>query len=165
MVWGRYSFFGLVVASVIFIADRANKIWLVDIWDLAERGRVELTPFLDLVLVWNRGVSYGLFAQGTDTGRYLLFAFAIVVSIALVIWLARADGRGMALGLGLVIGGAISNASDRLIYGAVADFYSLHAMGFYWYVFNLADVAIVAGVAALLYVSFGSDHKSAENGA
>lgn len=154
----------MVLAALVFVADRANKYWMVSVWDLAARGRVEVTPFLDLVMVWNRGVSYGLFTQSSDAGRYGLFVFALVVSGALFLWLAQAHGRLFAFSLGLIIGAALSNAADRLIYGAVADFYSLHAMGYYWYVFNSADIAIVAGVAVLLYDSFASGHKSAENG-
>jgi signal peptidase II len=159
--WGAYSRTGLGLAAIVFVLDRVNKHLLVDLYDLGERGRVALIPVLDLVLVWNRGVSYGLLPQDGDLGRYLLAAFAVIVSAVLALWLARAEGRAFAFGLGLVIGGALSNAVDRLIWGAVADFYSLHAFGFYWYVFNLADAAIVAGVAGLLYVSFFAGHKSA----
>jgi len=154
----------MVLAVLVFIVDRGNKYWFVDIWGLGARGRVELTWFLDLVLVWNRGISYGLLAQEGETGRYLLFGFAIVVCVILVFWLARAQELVFGLGLGLIIGGAVSNAVDRLVYGAVADFFSLHAYGFYWYVFNLADVAIVVGVVLLLYVSFVTGHKTAGNG-
>lgn len=162
LIWGQYSAFGLWLALAVFVTDRANKYWLVDFWDLAAKGRVTLAPFFDLVLVWNRGVSYGLLTQESDLGRYLLFAFAIIISCVLIVWLAYSETKLWAFGLGLVIGGALSNAADRLIYGAVADFFSLHAFGFYWYVFNLADMAIVAGVAVLLYFSFSDSHKSAE---
>ncbi len=162
--WGPFSPLGMGLALLVFLADRAHKYWMVSIWDIAARGRVEVTPFFDLVMVWNRGVSYGLFTQESDAGRYGLFAFALMVTGALILWLARAHGRLFAVALGLVIGAALSNAADRLIYGAVADFFSLHAMGYYWYVFNAADIAIVAGVALLLYDSFANGHKTAENG-
>lgn len=162
--WGPYSRGALTLAAGVFVLDRLNKAWLVDVYGLAERGRVAVAPFFDLVMVWNRGVSYGLLAQHGEAGPYLLAAFAAIVSAALVLWLARADRPLFAASLGLVIGGALSNAVDRLVWGAVADFYSLHAFGFYWYVFNLADVAIVAGVVGLLYVSFFSGHKMAGNG-
>lgn len=156
---------GLVLAALLFVADRANKHWLVDIFGLAEKGRIAVAPFLDVVLVWNRGISYGLLPQQDTFGQSLLAAFAIIVSAALIVWLLRSRGTLLSVSLGCVIGGALSNAVDRLLWGAVADFYSLHGFGFYWYVFNIADVAIVAGVAGLLYVSFFDGHKSAENDA
>ena len=161
-VWGPRSAFGLVLALAVFVADRANKIWFLDGLALAQRGRVEVTPFFDLVMVWNRGISYGLFPQDSDLGRWGLVLFAVAASIGLAVWLARSVGTATPAALGLIIGGALGNALDRVLYGAVADFYSLHAFGFYWYVFNLADVAIVAGVALLLYLSLATSHKSAE---
>ena len=101
-------------------------------------------------MVWNPGVSYGLFEQDTAAGRWVLVAFNLVACAGLWFWLAR-QGRGWdAFAIGLVIGGALGNALDRAIYGAVADFFSLHAFGYYWYVFNVADVAIVLGVGMML---------------
>jgi signal peptidase II len=161
-VWGPRSRFGLATALAVLVIDRVNKHWLVDQYDLARRGAVELTGFLDLVMVWNRGVSYGLLQQDGDAGRYALVGLALALSAVLVVWLARTASAFVALGLGLVIGGALSNPIDRLVWGAVADFYRLHAWGYSWYVFNLADAAIVAGAAILLYSSFDVGHKSAE---
>jgi signal peptidase II len=104
--------------------------------------------------VKNIGISYSLFDQQSQTGQYFLAGFAAVASIGMWLWLNRSKGgRLMAVSLGLIIGGAIGNAIDRLRLGGVADFFSLHAAGFHWYVFNIADIAIVAGVAALLYES------------
>jgi signal peptidase II len=161
-VWGPRSGLGLVVAGAVFAVDRANKHWLVDVYDLTSRGVIELTGFLDLVMVWNRGISYGLFEQDGDLGRAVLVALAVVLSVVLVIWLARTRARAVAVGLGLILGGALSNPVDRLIWGAVADFYRLHLFGYSWYVFNVADGAIVAGAAILLYLSLDFGHKSAE---
>ena len=124
---------------------------MINVYEIANKGRVEVTPFLDLVMVWNRGVSYGMFSQHGDTGRYLLTGFALLVAVALVFWLAHQVTLLAAVSLGLIIGGAVGNAIDRVNYGAVADFFSLHAFGYNWYVFNIADVAIVAGVIGLLY--------------
>jgi signal peptidase II len=93
-----------------------------------------------------------------------LSAFALVTSIALMVWVARAaTGWLMAMSIGLIVGGAIGNAIDRLWLGGVADFYLLHAYGYSWYVFNIADVAIVAGVAGLLYDSFVPTRQGAAN--
>jgi signal peptidase II len=114
------------------------------------------------VFVKNTGVSYGLFLQDTRHGQWLLAAFAALAVLAMALWLAHgAIGKLVAVCLGLIMGGALSNAIDRLLIGGVADFFSFHAFGFYWYVFNLADVAIVAGVAGLLYDSFGPSRNRA----
>jgi signal peptidase II len=152
-VWGPFTPFGLCVAFVACALDQAHKWWMLESYAIAARQPVRVTPFFDLVLVWNPGVSYGLFPQDSPAGRALLLAIAGLASVALCLWLARASGRLAAFGLGAVIGGAVGNAIDRVVHGAVADFFSLHAFGFNWYVFNLADMAIVAGVAIVLYES------------
>jgi len=154
---GPFTRFGVVVALIVCAIDQAVKLWLLNVFDLANRGIVRLTPFLDLVLTWNTGISYGLFPQESDFGRYVLLALKAGAVLVLWIWLARAESRLTALSLALIIGGAIGNAIDRLAYGAVADFVLFHistpAFNFTWYVFNLADAAIVAGVVGLLYES------------
>ena len=144
---------GVTVAAIGLALDQAVKTWLLFGYQLADRGRVAVTPFFDLVLVWNRGVSYGLFPAESQTQVWFLLAVKTAITIALIVWLLRATDRLTAFALGLLIGGAIGNSIDRLLYGAVVDFVSLHWNGFYWYVFNLADVWIVAGVAVLLYES------------
>ena len=157
-LYGPLTRLGLVAALVAGVADQALKLWLLFGFDLANRGLVRLTPFLDIVLAWNTGISYGLFPQDTDFGRYVLLALKLAAVVALWVWLALAESRLTAVALGLIIGGALGNAVDRLAYGAVADFVLFHittpSFNFNWYVFNLADAAIVAGVAGLLYESF-----------
>ena len=160
-VWGPWSALGLGVALVSGLIDQAHKYWMIEIYRIAEKGRVEAAPFLDLVFVINKGISYGLFTQDDPSGQYLLAGFAFFVSIALTVWLARsANNRVMAISIGLIIGGAVANAIDRLHLGGVADFFSLHAFGYYWYVFNIADAAIVAVVVGLLYDGFISSPDS-----
>lgn len=149
--WGPATGLGLATAAIIFAVDQAYKYWILHIYRLGERGVVEITSFLNLVMVWNPGVSYGLFAQETEWGRWLLVAFNIVAVIGLWFWLARQHKGWEAFAIGLIMGGALGNALDRALYGAVADFFSLHAFGYYWYVFNIADVAIVLGVIILLF--------------
>jgi signal peptidase II len=155
MLWGPLTRFGLAVAVAAAAIDQAAKLWLLFIFDLGARGIVTLTPFLDLVLTWNTGISYGLFRQEGPLGQWALLALKAIAVILLWIWLARATTRLTALSLGLIIGGAIGNAIDRYAYGAVADFVLFHvttgSFSFKWYVFNLADVVIVAGVIGLLY--------------
>jgi signal peptidase II len=168
--WGPLSGLGLAVALLAGVADQVSKLWLLYGFNLEGRAPVAVAPFVDLVLTWNSGISYGLFQQRELLGAVALLAFKVVVVIGPWVWLARASSRLTAVALGLIIGGALGNAIDRLHWSGVMDFVLLHVetTGFYfrWYVFNLADVAIVAGVAALLYGSFwaGSPQKRPDPG-
>jgi len=155
--WGPLSAPGLVVAAITCAIDQASKFWLMFVFDLGSRPRLAMTPFLDLLLTWNTGISYGLFAQQGPIGQWALLAFKAAAVALLWVWLARAPSRLTAAALGLIIGGALGNAIDRLHWPGVLDFVLLHvetaSWSFRWYVFNLADVAIVAGVVGLLYES------------
>ena len=155
-LWGPHSRLGLVVLAIVFVLDQASKTWLIQGYDLEQKQPLVLTPFMDFVLLWNRGVSYSLFESNM---QWALVLFSVCISIVLWRWLARTPRKLSAVGLGLVIGGALGNSVDRLIYGAVADFVHLFWGNFHWYVFNLADCAIVAGVVLLFYDSW---HESAE---
>jgi signal peptidase II len=161
---GPFTRFGLTVAALVCVLDQALKLWLIFVFDLGSKGLVRLAPGVDLVLTWNTGISYGLFPQDGAGGRWLLIAIKVMAAILLTIWLTRTQARLTALALGLIIGGAIGNAIDRLVYGAVADFVllSITTAGsrFDWYVFNLADAAIVAGVIGLLYESVIGDRAA-----
>ena len=166
-LWSSPLRIGLTLGALTLAIDQANKWYMLLIFNIEERGRVAVTPFLDLVFVKNEGISYGLLTQQSQLGQWLLAGFALVASLAMAVWLARGvTTRLVAASIGLIMGGALSNAIDRVVLGGVADFYSLHAFGFYWYVFNIADVAIVAGVIGLLYdsliVSRGSASKSTQ---
>jgi signal peptidase II len=150
--------FGVVAAIITLLLDQASKFWLVRVFDIARRGTVRLTPFFDLVLAWNQGISFGWFQNDGPTAQIVLMAIKAIAVVVLAVWMARSRTLIATVALGLIIGGAIGNGIDRLIYGAVVDFALFHVRigenTFNWYVFNLADVAIVAGVAALLYDSF-----------
>lgn len=146
---GRPQLIGASAALLGVLVDQAHKFWMLGPFAIEAKGRVALTPFLDLVLVWNTGVSYGLLTQHGDLGRWLLVALGLAGAVLFSWWLRATRGILAALSLGLVIGGALSNVIDRLIHGAVADFFLLHAGGFEWYVFNIADVWIVAGAIGL----------------
>jgi signal peptidase II len=149
---------GLAAAGITCALDQASKLWLIFGFGLADKGMVSVLPFVDLVLTWNTGISYGWFKQEGPLGQWALLGVKAVAVVLLLFWLARASSRPGAIGLGLIIGGALGNAIDRALYGAVADFVLLHittsTWSFDWYVFNLADAAIVAGVAGILYESF-----------
>jgi signal peptidase II len=159
--WGPLTAWGLTAAAIACVADQASKFWVIKIFGLADKSDVPIAPFVDLVLTWNTGISYGWFQQEGPFGQFALLALKLVAVALLWIWLVRAASRLSAVALGLIIGGAIGNGIDRLTYGAVADFVLLHAetatWRFDWYVFNLADVAIVAGVIGLLYESLRGD--------
>jgi signal peptidase II len=136
-----------------------------NVYDIATQQPVRVTPFFDLVFVLNKGISYGLLAQDGHGGQWTLAGFAALTSVGLWIWLVRGRvGALMAASLGLIIGGGLANAIDRIALGGVADFFHLHAYGWSWYVFNLADVAIVAGVVGLLYESFWLNRNDAAKG-
>jgi signal peptidase II len=149
---------GILAALVTLVADQASKLWLLNVFDLARRGAVSVTPFFDLVLAWNIGISFGWLQNDGQAAQLALMAVKVLAVVALAIWMARSHTLLATIALGLIIGGAIGNGIDRLAYGAVVDFALFHVeIGgntYNWYVFNLADVAIVAGVAALLYDSF-----------
>jgi len=156
-LYGPATLTGLVTAVATAVLDQASKLWLLEVFRLGERGRVVIAPVLDLQLTWNPGISYGLLQQ-TGIGRWVLLAVSVAAVLLLWVWLARAHSQLSAIALGLIIGGAVGNAIDRFAYGAVVDFALFHVQiggnTYNWYVFNLADVAILAGVAALLYDSF-----------
>ena len=149
---------GIIAAIAVLILDQASKVWLLFVFDIAHRGAVRVTPFFDLVLAWNVGISFGWFQNDSQIAQISLMVVKAVAVIVLAIWMTRSRTSIATLALGLIIGGAVGNGIDRFAYGAVVDFALFHLQiggnTYNWYVFNLADVAIVAGVAALLYDSF-----------
>jgi signal peptidase II len=149
---------GVIAAVTVLVLDQASKFWLLSVFDIAHRGTVRLTPFFDLVLAFNPGISFGWFQNDSPTAQIILMLIKALAVLILAVWMARSRTLVATIALGLIIGGAIGNAVDRFAYGAVVDFALFHVQiggnTFNWYVFNLADVAIVAGVAALLYDSF-----------
>ncbi|MEO1204929.1 MAG: signal peptidase II [Pseudomonadota bacterium] len=161
-LWGPYSKLALTVAVVTFILDQAHKWYMMLVFDIQNRGRVEITSFMDFVFVLNTGISYSLFDGSSQSWQYVLAGFAVTASLAFWVWTARsATGAIFAASLGLIIGGALGNALDRVLVGGVIDYVSMHAFGYYWYVFNIADMAIVAGVIGLLYDSVVMSRNSA----
>ena len=145
---------GLIFAALLLIADQASKHWILEILELPTLRNVPVLQFgpfgLDLTMVWNRGVTFGLFSGGGAWNHLILAGLALVVSGFLLRWLSRSETRLVTYALGAVIGGAIGNVIDRVRFGAVVDFVDVHAWGWHWYVFNVADAAIVCGVLALV---------------
>ncbi len=141
---------GLFAGLVVLAADQASKWWILNFIDLPDIGQVVVLPVLNLTFVRNYGVTFGLLAGFGQWSYLLLAAVALAVVAALGIWLRRAESRLVATALGAIVGGALSNVIDRLRFGYVVDFIHAHVGGWSWYVFNLADAAIVCGVAALV---------------
>lgn len=174
-LYGPLTGFGIVVALATAVADQLTKLWVLFLLGTRSAGPLSLSrladlalikasgaqspaeikigPFVTIVLTWNTGISYGLFPQVGPFGQWALLGIKAVAVVLLWVWLAHATSRLTALALAFIIGGAIGNAIDRALHGAVVDFVLLHAGTFNWYVFNLADAAIVAGVIGLLYDS------------
>lgn len=148
-----------IIAGVVAF-DQAIKHWVVVIFNLPAKGWVEVTPFFNLAMAWNKGVSFGLFPQETDLTRWLLISFISAVTIGLAVWLRRAEGIWLKLALAFIIGGSIGNLIDRFRWGAVADFLDFHAFGWHFWTFNIADSAISIGVILLLIDGLRSEGQT-----
>ena len=141
---------GVLAALLVLLADQGSKWWVLHVLNLPVRGQVRVLPVLSLTMVWNQGVTFGLFHQSGAWGPWLLAAIALAVVGVLAVWLRRAESLPVALSLGAIAGGAVGNVVDRVRFGAVVDFLHAHAFGHSWYVFNVADAAIVCGVGVLV---------------
>ncbi|WP_375454498.1 signal peptidase II [uncultured Methylobacterium sp.] len=151
---------GLAALVATLILDQAAKLWLYLGTDLVLTQPWRYGAYADFVVVWNRGVSYGLFQQEGGLGRWLLVALSLAAAVGLSAWMVRTRSRVLGLALGLIAGGALGNAIDRAAYGAVFDFVHLHVGAWSWYVFNVADAAIVAGVVGLVLDSVRPERRS-----
>jgi signal peptidase II len=140
---------GLVAALIVAVADQLSKLWILDLF-AGRPAAIEVAPFFNLVLTWNRGMSFGLFNSDSALNAVVFTAVAAIIVTGLVIWLRRVEQTLLALAIGMVIGGAIGNVIDRLSRGAVVDFLDFHLAGWHFYVFNLADAAISVGVGLML---------------
>ncbi len=141
--------FGLIIIVAVLIADQVSKLILLGAMEPPRL--IVVTGFFNILLVWNKGVSFGLFNQGGTTSLWILSALALAIAAALTIWLARTDKRLVGWSLALIIGGALGNVVDRVRFGAVIDFLDFHVAGWHWPAFNVADAAITIGVVLLLF--------------
>ena len=142
----------IFLAIVILALDQFSKVWLLS-YLVEQGGWQKLTSYFNLVIVWNSGISFGMFQSG-ETGRWLFVAFSSLVCFGLSIWLWRQSRSWPVYALAIVVGGAVGNITDRVIRGAVADFFDFHILGYHWPAFNIADSAITIGIIMLLYDSF-----------
>ena len=141
---------GVLALLLVLAADQASKWWVLEVLDLPNVRQIPVLPVLSLTMVWNHGVTFGLLNGFGAWGAWLLAGAALAVVAVLGVWLRRAESRLVAAALGAIAGGAVGNVIDRLRFGAVVDFLHAHAFGWSWYVFNVADAAIVCGVAVLV---------------
>ena len=153
----RLSF---ILACVVLLLDQASKLAVLHWLDIEHTQPIIIASVFDLILVWNRGISYGLFQQDNPTGQTLLLVGTVLAILGLLVWMVTVKQRRLGLALGFLTGGAVGNAIDRAAYGAVVDFLHLHWNGWSWYVFNLADAAIVVGVLILMYDSWQADNRT-----
>ena len=150
---------GYVIAIISVIIDQITKFWVLDALMTPPRF-IAVTPFFNLVLAWNSGVSFGLFNNNGNLNSVIFSLLAICIIVILLFWLYRTKKKYLVIGLGLIIGGAIGNVIDRLLYGAVIDFIDLHLFNYHWPAFNAADSFITIGAIILIYDSlFSSKQK------
>ena len=157
---------GLVAAALALVADQGTKLFLLygaGFANMKAGAAVPVLPFFNLMMVWNRGISYGLFPANGMVGTAVLVAISIAVVALLIWWLWRSTSQWLTAGFGLIVGGALGNVIDRVVYGRVADFFHFYGFGYDWYIFNLADVAITLGAIAILYDVLKPEHPPASN--
>jgi signal peptidase II len=154
---------GVIAALLVLVADQASKWWVLNVIDLPELHQIVLLPVLNLTMVWNRGVTFGLLNGLGSWGHVILAGVALAVVVALGFWLRKAENRIVAIAIGSIAGGAVGNVIDRVRFGGVVDFIHAHVGtpwgDMSWYVFNVADAAIVCGVGVLILESVLSKRK------
>lgn len=151
---------GLLGACVVFLADQLSKYWILYDFRLPEKGSVEIGPGLNFTMVWNHAITFGMFGGAGSAGRVIFSVASLAIVAGLVMWMTRTRRPPIALALGAIAGGAVGNVLDRVRYGAVVDFIHAHAYGWSWYVFNVADAAIVCSVAFLIGDNLYHDRRT-----
>ncbi|HVV27857.1 MAG TPA: signal peptidase II [Rhizomicrobium sp.] len=154
---------GLITAVLSLAADQGFKLFMLygaGFVRMPPGQAIPVLPFFNLVMVWNPGISYGLFPASSRLGTGLLVAVSLIAVAGLTWWLWRSASKVLATGFGLVIGGALGNLIDRLLYGKVADFFHFYGFGYDWYVFNIADLAITLGAVAIMYDVLKPEHPA-----
>ena len=143
----------LITSLSIFFIDFLSKYFLLNFFNLENKGKIFVVPFMDFVLVHNPGISFGLFGSGGEIQRAILIILSLLIIFYLIYWIRNSNSNLISYGICLIIGGALGNMVDRILYGKVIDFISLHVYDYYWYVFNIADISIVSGGIFILIYS------------
>lgn len=147
-----------LISMAVIVLDQLSKIWILDV--MSTPKVIPVTPFFNIVLAYNTGVSFSLFAGGSNAGPYILAAVALAVCTGLVWWMQKERDTATRVGLALIIGGALGNVIDRFLYGAVVDFLDFYAFGWHWPAFNVADSAICIGAGLILYKALIKEKKN-----
>lgn len=155
----KHVWSGLGLSVLVMALDQLSK-WVIVAYVMNPPIKKELTSFFNLVLTHNRGVSFGMFSTGTDTGKWVLIGVALIITGFLTRWLFQSNSLFNVIALGLIIGGAMGNVIDRFLVGAVVDFLDFHAFGHHWPAFNVADAAIFVGAISLVFESFLSKEEA-----
>ena len=142
--------FVFVLSLIAFVIDRVSKNEILSIFEENNLEKIFVNPFLDLFLVFNTGISYGLLGGESSFQKWLLIIISVSIVAFLLLWMKDSTSRLVNISISFITGGALGNILDRILYGGVVDFISLHAYGYYWYIFNIADVFIVFGVILFL---------------
>ena len=142
--------FVFVLSLIAFVIDRVSKNEILSIFEENNLEKIFVNPFLDLFLVFNTGISYGLLGGESSFQKWLLIIISVSIVAFLLLWMKDSTSRLVNISISFITGGALGNILDRILYGGVIDFISLHAYGYYWYIFNIADVFIVFGVILFL---------------
>ncbi len=152
---------GIIIAAISLFMDQFHKWYMIDIYEITPTP-VAITPFLNFVMVWNPGISFGMF-QDSEHGQYIFSALSSIITIILLIWLHKTKSKMESIALALIIGGAIGNIIDRVRFGAVADFFDFYIGGYHWPSFNIADSFIFIGAILLcIYSLFYYDESKKE---
>ena len=160
MQMSKHVWQGLGLAALVAALDQLSK-WVIVAHVMNPPVQIEVTSFFNLVLAHNRGVSFGMFAAGSELGKWILVGLALMISGFLVRWLFQSSSPFSIIALGLILGGAVGNVIDRVLIGAVVDFLDFHAFGTHWPAFNVADTTIFLGAAGLIFESFFSIDEAA----
>ncbi|MEE2667840.1 MAG: signal peptidase II [Pseudomonadota bacterium] len=142
--------FVFVLSLITLFIDRISKNEILSIFEENNLEKIFINPFLDLFLVFNTGISYGLLSGESSFQKWLLIIVSVSIVAFLLVWTKDSTSRLVNISISFITGGALGNILDRILYGGVIDFISLHAYGYYWYIFNIADVFIVFGVILFL---------------
>lgn len=177
---GRMAF-NLILIALVIISDQISKwmvtelvmrphhdkgasldfmTWITTMPDKMAYAEFPILPFYNIVMVWNYGVSFGMFNQQSTENAFLLVGVALAISLFLLIWMFGEANKYIGMGLALAVGGAFGNVIDRMRFGAVADFLDIHAFGYHWPAFNVADSCIVVGIGIVIINSLFFDKKA-----
>ena len=154
----KKNYLGFVIILIAFILDRVSKILIINHSNTFGKLEISLNPFLNLNLIWNEGIAFGLFSFD-EKNYYNLLTFLIIGIILVLLWLMFRSSGLEKLGFASVIGGSLGNVTDRIFYSSVPDFIDLNYNGFHWFVFNVADIFITLGVMILIFCEFKKKEK------